>query len=122
MAQSASIGAKSRKTSAALPNPSAVERSHSTRVRKQLARVGLSADSVERFLNEAVKLDLHVKTVLSLSLATLGVLHAVSLCIHVVGRALAWARDGHPKHAIKQVDRLLSNERVSPWQLFRFVG
>jgi hypothetical protein len=73
---------------------------------------------VERFLNEAVKLDLHVKTVLSLSLATLGVLHAVSLCVHVVGRALAWARGGHPKHAIERVDRLLSNERVSPWQLF----
>jgi hypothetical protein len=118
MAQSASTDARPNTASNALPIVSAHERSHSTKVRKQLARVGLSADSVERFLNETVKVDLHVKTVLSLSLATLGVLHAVSLCIHVIGRALAWARDGHPKHAIKQVDRLLSNERVSPWQLF----
>ncbi|WP_437626558.1 IS4 family transposase [Sorangium sp. So ce1151] len=118
MAQSARIGTRSTTASDALPNVSAQERSHSIKVRKQLARVGLSADSVERFLNETVKVDLHVKTVLSLSLATLGVLHAVSLCIHVIGRALAWARDGHPKHAIKQVDRLLSNEHVSPWQLF----
>jgi hypothetical protein len=41
-----------------------------------------------------------------------------------VGRALAWARGGDPKHAIKQVDRLLSNARVSisglarPWAEF----
>ncbi|MGK3968198.1 hypothetical protein WMF38_29055 [Sorangium sp. So ce118] len=99
MAQSARIGTRSTTASDALPNVSAQERSHSIKVRKQLARVGLSADSVERFLNETVEVDLHVKTVLSLSLATLGVLHAVSLCIHVIGRALAWARDGHPKHA-----------------------
>ncbi|WP_437627976.1 IS4 family transposase [Sorangium sp. So ce1151] len=35
-----------------------------------------------------------------------------------MGRGLAWARDGSPKHTTKQVDRLLSNNNVSPWLLF----
>ena len=35
------------------------------------------------------------------------------MCIHVIGRAAAWARDKDPKHAVKQVDRLLSNENVT---------
>jgi hypothetical protein len=121
--QSASVNAPLENPSKTLKTrtdvASASERSHSIKVRKQLERVGLTANSVERFLRDAVKVDLHTKTVLSLSLATLGVLHAVSLCIHVIGRALAWARDGNPKHAIKQVDRLLSNDNVSPWLVFK---
>lgn len=86
--------------------------------------MGLNARSIETFLKDAVEVDLHAKTVLSLSMATVGVLHALSLCIHVVGRALAWAHGGDPKHAIKQVDRLLSNAKVSigglagPWAQF----
>jgi hypothetical protein len=100
------------------------EQLHAARARKRLARMGLNARSIETFLKDAVEVDLHAKTVLSLSLGTVGVLHALSLCIHVVGRALAWARGGDPKHAIKQVDRLLSNARVSisglarPWAEF----
>jgi hypothetical protein len=79
--------------------------------------VGLSSASIQRFLSEVVDNDLHVKTILSLSNATLGVLHAASLCIHVIGRAYGWATDGDGKHGVKQVDRLLSNEKVSPWAL-----
>ena len=119
MRQSASIEACPSEPSNGRPSATGShERLHSSRARKQLERVGLSAKSIERFLLDAVKVDLHVKTVMSLSLATLGVLHSVSLCIHVVGRALAWARDRNPKHSIKQVDRLLSNENVSPWAMF----
>jgi hypothetical protein len=68
-------------------------------------------------LAEVVEEDLHVKTILSLANATLGVLHAASLCIHVIGRAYGWATDGDGKHGVKQVDRLLSNDNVSPWAL-----
>jgi hypothetical protein len=81
--------------------------------------VGLSSASIQRFLAEVVEDDLHVKTILSLANATLGVLHAASLCIHVIGRAYGWATDGDGKHGVKQVDRLLSNEKVSPWALAR---
>jgi hypothetical protein len=51
----------------------------------------------------------------SVAFATVGALHAVSLCIHVIGRAAAWALDRSPKHAVKQVDRLLSNDNVTVW-------
>lgn len=97
----------------------ASERLHSQRTRAKLARVGLSSASIQRFLGEVVEDDLHVKTILSLANATLGVLHAASLCIHVIGRAYGWATDGDGKHGVKQVDRLLSNEKVSPWALAR---
>lgn len=97
----------------------ASERLHSQRTRAKLARVGLSSGSIQRFLGEVVEDDLHVKTILSIANATLGVLHAASLCIHVIGRAYGWATDGDGKHGVKQVDRLLSNEKVSPWQLAR---
>lgn len=95
----------------------ASDRLHSERARAKLARVGLSSGSIQRFLEEVVGDDLHVKTILSLANATLGVLHAASLCIHVIGRAYGWATDGDGKHGVKQVDRLLSNEKVSPWSL-----
>jgi hypothetical protein len=98
---------------------SRAERRRSARARRQLSKVGLNAKSVHQFVEQVVGEDLHVKTVLSVSLATLGVLHAASLCIHVIGRALAWARGANPKHCVKQVDRLLSNENVSPWGLTR---
>jgi hypothetical protein len=55
----------------------------------------------------------------SVSLGTLGVLHATSLCLHVIGRAAAWARDVDPKHSVKQIDRLLSNENVTIWAFAR---
>jgi hypothetical protein len=95
----------------------ASERLHSSQARAKLARVGLSSKSIQQFLEGVVGDDLHVRTILSLANATLGVLHAASLCIHVIGRAYGWATDGDGKHGVKQVDRLLSNENVLPWAL-----
>ncbi len=89
------------------------EQRESAKMRRRLAKAGLNASSIERFLGEVLEVDWHVATLRSVSLGTLGVLHAVSLCIHVIGRAVAWARDKDPKHAVKQVDRLLSNENVT---------
>jgi hypothetical protein len=62
--------------------------------------------------------DMHAKRVLSLTNATLGVIHAASLAVTTIGRALAQARSLDPRHAVKQVDRLLSNEGVRVWDLF----
>jgi hypothetical protein len=95
------------------------ERKYAAKARRQLDRVGLNARSIERFISEVVEEDLHAKTILSLSLGTLGVLHAASLCIHVVGRAMAWARGADPKHCIKQFDRMLSNSHFTPWAIAR---
>ena len=61
---------------------------------------------------------LHAKRILSLTNAVVGVIHAVSASIHAIGIGLAVAAGLHPKHAIKQVDRLLSNTALDVWALF----
>jgi hypothetical protein len=61
---------------------------------------------------------LHAKRVLSITSAVVGVINAVSLSIHAIGAGLAQASGLHPKHTIKQVDRLLSNSALSVWALF----
>jgi hypothetical protein len=38
--------------------------------------------------------------------------------VHRVGQGLAQAKGSTPKHAIKQVDRLLSNNGIVVWSLF----
>lgn len=70
------------------------------------------------FMTRVFKDDLHSKTVLSLAMATVGVLHSASLGIHTIGRGLALAMLLDSKHTTKQVDRLLSNSNVSLWRLF----
>lgn len=101
------------------PTSMDTEKREAAKAKRRLTKVGLNAASIERFLGEAVEVDWHVATLRSVSLGTLGVLHAVSLCIHVIGRAAAWARDVDPKHSVKQIDRLLSNENVSVWGFAR---
>ena len=41
-----------------------------------------------------------------------------SLGVAIIGKSLAQARGLLPKHAIKQVDRLLSNRKLEAWDLF----
>ncbi len=43
---------------------------------------------------------------------------SASLAVAVIGQALAQARGKSAKHAIKQVDRLLSNQGIDVWELF----
>ena len=62
--------------------------------------------------------DFHAKRVLSLANATLGAMHAAALGVTTIGNALAQVRSLDPKAAVKQVDRLLSNSGVRPWELF----
>jgi len=47
-----------------------------------------------------------------------GALTAGALGVHAIGHGLAYARGVSDKHAIKQVDRLLSNSKLSVWDLF----
>ena len=49
----------------------------------------------------------------SLANATLGVITSASLAVSTIGQGLAWTRGLSTKHAIKQVDRLLSNEGIN---------
>src|SRR5450759_1533429 len=61
---------------------------------------------------------LHAKRVQSVTNAVVGVVNAVSLSIHAIGAGLAQTSGLHAKHAIKQVDRLLSNPGFNVWELF----
>jgi hypothetical protein len=63
---------------------------------------------------------LHAKQVRSVTNAVVGVVHGVSLSIHAIGTGLAAARGLQTKHAIKQVDRLLSNPALDVWALFAY--
>jgi hypothetical protein len=61
---------------------------------------------------------MHAKRVLSIANASLGAIQAASLSLSAIGQALAAAQGLNPKHATKQVDRLLSNEGFDIWDVF----
>jgi hypothetical protein len=67
-----------------------------------------SFNQVRQVLGGVLDHDLHAKPVDSLCDATLGVLRSASLAVCMIGHGLAAARGLNPKHATKQVDRLLS--------------
>ena len=75
-------------------------------------------DQVRAYLGEVYGSDLHAKRIDSLAGATLGVMTAASLAVAMIGHALAQARGLVTKHAIKQVDRLLSNDGIDVWDSF----
>ena len=83
-------------------------------MRKSIDRMELVHD----FLKRAFSGSLHAKRILSLANGTLGVLTGASLAVSVIGHALAQARGLTDRHAIKQVDRLLSNAGIVVWDLF----
>ena len=60
----------------------------------------------------------HAKRVQSLAGTALGVLSSSSLIIHRIGQGLARENNLIAKHAIKQVDRLLSNKKLVLWECF----
>lgn len=64
----------------------------------------------------------HAKRVESLIDGVDGVLHAATLGVRALGQGLAAAQGLVPKHAIKQVDRLLSNTALDRESLFRRWG
>lgn len=84
----------------------------------QAARCSLRSARVHAFVETVVGDDLHAKRVLSLSRGVVGVIHSASLAVSTIGRALGQAQGVHPKHGIKQVDRLLSNGGIEVADLF----
>jgi len=72
----------------------------------------LSFEGVHDFLKTLFADDLHAKRVLSLAGATVGVIASASLAVAMIGQGLALARGRLTRHAIKQVDRLLSNPGI----------
>ena len=83
-------------------------------MRKPVERMEFIHDFVER----AFAGSLHAKRIVSLANGVVGVVTGASLAVSVIGHALAQARGLVDRHAIKQVDRLLSNAGVVVWELF----
>jgi len=74
--------------------------------------------TIRDFLGGIYGPDLHTKRIKALSDATLGVMTGASLAVATIGQALALARGLTTKHAIKQVDRLMSNAGIDVWASF----
>src|SRR3954453_17372729 len=78
----------------------------------------MQVKDVRSFLDNVLAEDIHTKRVESLANAMLGVMTGASLAVAMIGKSLAQARGLLPKHAIKQVDRLLSNSKLEAWDVF----
>ena len=77
-------------------------------IRMGAAELKYANGFVDRLFGEG----LHAKRVQSLTNATVGVMTSASLAVSTIGHGLALAQGGISKHAIKQVDRLLSNPGI----------
>src|SRR3954452_4924174 len=75
-------------------------------------RKGITFKVTHRFLCGLFGEDVHAKRISSLANATLGVISTASLAVNTIGQGLALARGRMTKHAVKQVDRLLSNPGI----------
>jgi len=63
---------------------------------------------------------MHQKRQESLANAVLGVISSASLIVHRIGMGLADAKKLFDKHAVKQVDRLLSNDKLQLPDCFQY--
>jgi len=79
----------------------------------------ITPESVREFTVQLFGAELHAKRVLSLAMAAVGVIHATSVALHAIGRGLARAMGLDPRHATKQVDRLVGNTDVVMSRLFK---
>ena len=79
----------------------------------------ISPKKIEQYVERVVGEEIHQKRALSIANAAIGVISAVSLCLHSIGHALAKEKGLNDKHAIKQIDRYLSNEGINLWQFFK---
>lgn len=68
--------------------------------------------NVETFVATIFDDTQHVKRIQSIANATLGVIVSASLFVHRIGRGLAKTLNLSDKHAVKQVDRLFSNQKL----------
>ena len=74
--------------------------------------------NIEKIIGNAFGDSMHKKRQESLANAVLGVINSASLIVHRIGLGLAKAKKLFGKHAIKQVDRLLSNSKLKLLKCF----
>jgi Transposase DDE domain len=81
-------------------------------------RIRRKLKDIKKYIDAVLDHDIHAKRVESLANATIGIMTSASLAVSMIGQALAQARGLLTKHAVKQVDRLLSNQGINVWDLF----
>jgi hypothetical protein len=78
--------------------------------RRKAGRKG-GREELDELMGEVFGGESHAQRVASLSAGVDGVLHAASLGVRAMGHGVAVAHGLAPRHAIKQVDRLLANPK-----------
>lgn len=78
----------------------------------------LDHSTILQHIDDIFGQDMHAKRVLSLANATHGVIESGSLAIHAIGCGLSAVRSVTRKHAVKQIDLLLTNTKLNVWKLF----
>lgn len=71
-----------------------------------------SGQLVSQFLDKVINLKIHAKQLVSITDAVTGIITAGSLRLSQAGAGIAEAKGKMPKHPIKQLDRLLSNNKI----------
>lgn len=95
-------------------------------VKAKSAKHTVDPSKVHEFMRSLFEEDFHAQRVFSLATGVVGVLHAAAASIHAIGIGMAIATGRESRHAIKQIDRLLSNRGIDvedllvPW--IRFVA
>lgn len=72
---------------------------------------------VQKFVHNLLGNSVHKKRRDSLADAAFGLMNSETLRIHQLGEGLARAKKLHKKHATKQIDRLLSNDKFTIWDI-----
>lgn len=90
----------------------------SPKKRQKTRRAKVSPERVHAFVEGLIGDHLHAKRVLSISSGVVGVIEAAALGVNAIGLGLADAVGLEGKHAIKQIDRLLSNRGIDVWEEF----
>lgn len=79
---------------------------------------GIPGHLAKTFVFNLLAGEMHAKRVESVANAVAGITVASALTVQTIGHGLAQALGKNDRHAIKQVDRLLSNAKLDVWELF----
>lgn len=82
-----------------------------------LAQTSLDLESIQAQVKTIFSNKMHLKRQHSLADAALGLLNSDSLRLHSLGEGLALCKGLNKKHTTKQIDRLLSNKKLSIWDI-----
>jgi hypothetical protein len=78
----------------------------------------LKINKIREYVGEIFQKEVHKKRQESLADAAFGLLNSDSLRVHQLGEGLARGKGLSKKHATKQIDRLLSNDKLSMWDIY----